>query len=82
MTMFFQSGTLALRCDGCGYEPKDLTMPSPAAVTANAEARRNLADEARAKSWLIRRTAGSWQHYCPTCARHRAGDITRQDRLL
>lgn len=82
MTISIIGGELTLRCDNCGLEPKDLSVFAPASPQTNAVSRKKLASEARAKGWLIRRTAGSWQHFCPSCSTRRAGDISRQDQLL
>lgn len=82
MTISIRKGFLALRCDNCSIEPSDIFMPSPADARAKTMARQQMASEAKNKGWIIRRTAGSWVHYCPDCAKRHAGDLSRQDRLI
>ncbi|WP_319517277.1 hypothetical protein [uncultured Martelella sp.] len=84
MTIAPSADQLNITCDSCGAANLDRAILEPAPVRNDLFrlARQRVSANARACGWIIRRTAGSWQHYCPACARRRAGDITRQDRLL
>ncbi|WP_180897152.1 hypothetical protein [Martelella soudanensis] len=84
MTIAPSAGALRITCNACAITDHALAEPLPANASNHDHrlARQRLAAAARRAGWIIRKTAGQWQHHCPACARRRAGDITRQDRLL
>lgn len=84
MTIAPSAGKLRITCTACGITDQSLEEKLPAIASNHTHrlARQNLAQAARRAGWTIRKTAGQWQHHCPACSPRRAGDITRQDRLL